>query len=57
MARGKEIKTAELQETPRPMAAPEITVEDKIEALTLRLNALEEKVLRHDQYHFGRKPD
>lgn len=55
MARGKEIKTgSELQETTRPMAVREITIEDKFEALEARVAALEKIVDTHQKYHFGR---
>lgn len=42
-------------ETSRPMAAPEITIEDKFEALEARVAALEKIVDTHQKYHFGRK--
>jgi hypothetical protein len=36
----------------KPMAA-EVTVEDRIEALTIRIGTLEDRVSRHEEYHFG----
>lgn len=43
------------QETRRPMAVREITIEDRIEALTLRVEALEQQIGRHERYHFGKR--
>ncbi len=36
-----------------PMAAPLISTDEKIEALTLRIDALEKAVSQHNKYHFG----
>jgi hypothetical protein len=44
------------QETRRPMAVREITIEDKVEAMEARVAALEKIVDEHQRYHFGRKP-
>ena len=39
----------------RPMAVREITTEDRIEALTLRVETLEQQIGRHERYHFGKQ--
>jgi len=39
----------------RPMAVREITIEDRIEALTLRVETLEQQIGRHERYHFGKR--
>jgi hypothetical protein len=39
----------------KPMAAPKITDKDRIEALEARIAALENRIIRHEQYHFGRE--
>jgi hypothetical protein len=39
----------------RPMAVREITIEDRIEALTLRVETLEDRISKHERYHFGKQ--
>ena len=41
-------------ETYKPMAAPEPTLENRVEALELRLAVTEDWTNRHTKYHFGK---
>jgi len=39
----------------RPMAVREITTDDRIEALLIRVETLEQQIGRHERYHFGKQ--
>jgi hypothetical protein len=44
-----------IEEGYKPMAAPEITIQDRIDALEAKCMALEKRIERHEQYHFGKQ--
>jgi hypothetical protein len=39
----------------RPMAVPELTIEQRMEAIELRLKVTEAWTMKHQRYHFGRE--
>jgi hypothetical protein len=54
MTQPKKKPEPEPQEEPyTPMAAPMISTDERIEALTLRIETLEKTVSQHNKYHFS----
>lgn len=52
----KEVKPdpdAPREEPYHPMAVPEPSTEDRLEALELRMKEMEKVVTKHNMYHFG----
>lgn len=42
-------------EPPRPMAVQPPTIEERVEAIEIRLKLAEEFCTKHNRYHFGRE--